>query len=132
MTACISDSRLGRSSAKPFENLSLLRQENAKQCCWSRDLGLEMYIAWTMPWGDVTLATLWHKYDVLCRPQTNDLCARHALLKPSHKQMQVLMNRTTGYKINLPKVDIHLKQQTFLKKTYFYLEFKTNTSLPSA
>ena len=58
-------------------------QENAK--CkqvvqWSGDAGLDMYISWNLPKGEIILQTIWSKFEDFCKPQSNAVCARFDLL----------------------------------------------------
>ena len=58
-------------------------QENAK--CkqviqWSGDAGLDMYISWNLHPEEITLQTIWSKFEDFCKPQSNTVCARFNLL----------------------------------------------------
>ena len=58
-------------------------QENAK--CkqviqWSGDAGLDMYISWNLPKEEITLQTIWSRFEDFCKPQSNAVCARFNLL----------------------------------------------------
>ena len=53
-------------------------QESAKckkEIQWSGDARLDMYISWTLPTADVTLQTIWSKFEDFCKPQSNAVCA---------------------------------------------------------
>ena len=52
---------------------------------WSGDNGLELYIAWEMEDKDLTLDTIWTKFEEHCKPQANELCAHYDLLKQGDK-----------------------------------------------
>ena len=58
-------------------------QENAK--CkqviqWSGDAGLDMYISWNLHPEEITLQTIWSRFEDFCKPQSNTVCARFDLL----------------------------------------------------
>ena len=36
---------------------------------WSGDAGLDMYISWDLPTADVTLQTIWSRFQDFCKPQ---------------------------------------------------------------
>ena len=38
---------------------------------WSGDAGLDMYISWALPTEEVTLHTIWFKFEDFCKPQSN-------------------------------------------------------------
>ena len=48
---------------------------------WSRDKGLELYQSWGIDNDDLTLQTIWDKFEEHCKPQANELCAQYDLLK---------------------------------------------------
>ena len=48
---------------------------------WSGDQGLEIYQAQRLQPNEVTLATLWNKWEKVCKPQANKVCASYDLLK---------------------------------------------------
>ena len=58
-------------------------QENAK--CkqviqWSGDAGLDMYISWNLHQEEITLQTIWSKFEYFCKPRSNAVLARFNLL----------------------------------------------------
>ena len=49
---------------------------------WSGDKGLELYISWGIEDKDLTLDTIWTKFEEHCKPQKkNELHAHYDLLK---------------------------------------------------
>ena len=42
---------------------------------WLGDVGLDMYISWALPAANVTLETIWSKFEEFCKPQSNVVCA---------------------------------------------------------
>ena len=58
-------------------------QENAKHkqvIQWWGDAGLDMYISWNLPKEEITLQTIWSRFEDFCKPQSNAVCARFDLL----------------------------------------------------
>ena len=51
-----------------------------KVLAWSGDLGLDQFISWNLSSEDVTLETIWKKFEEFCKPQANELRARFDLL----------------------------------------------------
>ena len=47
---------------------------------WSGDAGLDMYITWALPTADVTLQTIWSRFEDFWKPQSNTMCSRFDLL----------------------------------------------------
>ena len=44
------------------------------------DQKLDMYILWVLPTTEVTLQTIWSKFEDFCKPQSNAVCAQFDLL----------------------------------------------------
>ena len=38
---------------------------------WSGDAGLDMYISWALPTEEVTLQTIWSRFEDFCKPQSH-------------------------------------------------------------
>ena len=51
-----------------------------KEIQWPGDAGLDMYISWNLPTEEVTLQTIWSRFDDFCKPQSNAVHARFNLL----------------------------------------------------
>ena len=47
---------------------------------WLGDVGLDVYISWALPAADVTLQTIWSKFEEFCKPQSNVIHAQFDLL----------------------------------------------------
>ena len=56
----------------------------AKKCkkviVWSGDFGMDQYVSWCLPNGDLSLEVIWSKYEDSCKQQTNDVRASFDLL----------------------------------------------------
>ena len=50
-----------------------------KVLAWSSDFGLDQYISLNFSSEDVTLETIWKKFEEFCKPQANELRARFDL-----------------------------------------------------
>ena len=51
-----------------------------KVIAWSRDFGMDQYVSWCLPTEDLSLDTIWAKYEDFCKPQTNEVRVRFDLL----------------------------------------------------
>ena len=47
---------------------------------WSGDAGLDMNISWNLLTEEVTLQTIWSRFEEFCKPQSNAVCTRFDLL----------------------------------------------------
>ena len=47
---------------------------------WGRDCGMDQYVSWNLSSDELTLETIWGKYEDYCRPQSNEVQARFDLL----------------------------------------------------
>ena len=56
----------------------------SRQCkkliSWSGDDGMDLVVSWGLADGDLTLETLWTKFEEFCKPQANEVRARFDLL----------------------------------------------------
>ena len=56
----------------------------SRQCkkliSWSGDDGMDLVVSWGLTDGDLTLETLWTKFEEFCKPQANEVRARFDLL----------------------------------------------------
>ena len=59
---------------------------------WSGDFGLDQYISWDLSIEDVTLETIWKKFEEFYKPQANELRARFDLLT-SFRQGDLSVNQ---------------------------------------
>ena len=65
-----------------FDHELAILQESAK--CkkvtqWSGDAGLDMYISWALPTEEVTLQTIWSRFEDFCKPRSNAVHAWYNL-----------------------------------------------------
>ena len=62
----------------------LMALPECKQCKkvigWSRDCGMDQYVSWDLSSDELTLKTIWGKYEDYCKPQSNEVWARFDLL----------------------------------------------------
>ena len=51
----------------------------SRQCkkliSWSGDDGMDLVVLWGLTDGDITLETLWNKFEEICKPQSNEVRA---------------------------------------------------------
>ena len=56
----------------------------SKKCkkvkAWSGHFGLDQYVSWCLPSDDLSLDTIYAKYEDFCKPQVNEVRARFVLL----------------------------------------------------
>ena len=56
----------------------------SRQCkkliSWSGDDGMDLVVSWGLVDSDITLDTLWNKFEEFCKPQSNEVRARFDLL----------------------------------------------------
>ena len=50
-------------------------QQCKKVIVWSRDCGMDQYVSWNLSSGELTLETIWGKYEDYCKPQSNEVQA---------------------------------------------------------
>ena len=55
-------------------------QQCKKVIAWSGDCGMDQYVSWNLPSSELTLDTIWGKYEEYCKPQSNKVWARFNLL----------------------------------------------------
>ena len=55
-------------------------QQCKKVIAWSRDYGMDQYVSWNLSSNELTLDTIWGKYDEYCKPQSNEVWARFDVL----------------------------------------------------
>ena len=53
-------------------------QQCKKVIAWSGDM--EQYVSWGLPTDQLTLDTIWGRFEEFCKPQSNEVCARFDLL----------------------------------------------------
>ena len=55
-----------------------------RQCkmfiAWSGDFGMDQYVSWSLSSEELTLDTIWEKFEEFCKPQSNEVRARFDLL----------------------------------------------------
>ena len=55
-------------------------QQCKKAIACSRDCRMDQYVSWNLSSDELTLETIWGKYDNYCKPQSNEVWARFDLL----------------------------------------------------
>ena len=57
-----------------------------------------MYISWALPTADVTLQTIWSRFEDFCKPQSNAVCSQFDLLTFFDKAIEALVSGTVRYR----------------------------------
>ena len=55
-------------------------QQCKKVIAWSGDFGMDQYVSWGLPSDQVTLDTIWGKFEKFCKPHWNEVCTWFDLL----------------------------------------------------
>ena len=55
-------------------------QKYKKVVAWRGDFGMDQYVSWSLPKGDLSLDIIWEHFEELCKPQTNEVRAHFDLL----------------------------------------------------
>ena len=55
-------------------------QQYKKVIAWSGDFGMDQYVLLDLPSPELTLDTIWGKFEELCKPQSNEVHAQFGLL----------------------------------------------------
>ena len=56
------------------------RRQCKKVIAWNGDFGMDQYVSWNMSNEQLTLDTIWEKFEEYYRPQSNQVRARFDLL----------------------------------------------------
>ena len=103
-----------------------------KLISWSGDDGMDLVVSWGLTDGDITLETLWNKFEEFCKPQANEVRARFDLLTSFRQgeksvdewfnavQKQVNLCKYPPQTANILQRDIfwfYLKDEDFVSKT---------------
>ena len=55
-------------------------QQCKKVIAWSGDFAMDQYVSWGLPRDQLTLDTIWGRFEEFCKPQSNEVHARFDLL----------------------------------------------------
>ena len=55
-------------------------QQCKKVIAWSGDFGMDQYVSWGLPTDQLTLDTIWGRFEEFCKPRSNKVHARFDLL----------------------------------------------------
>ena len=107
-------------------------QQCKKVITWSGDCRMDQYVSWNLSSNELTLDTIWEKYEEYCKPQSNEVWARFDLLTSFrqgncsvyewYKAMQIQVN-LAKYPLETAKIlqrDIFwffLKDEDFVSRT---------------
>ena len=90
------------------------RRQCKKVIAWSGDFGLDQYISWSLSNEELTLDTIWEKFEEFCKPQSNEVRDRFDLL-PSFWQG----NRSVDEWYNAVQTQVTLAKYPLRLPRYF-------------
>ena len=61
------------------------KQKCQKVIAWSGDFGMDLYASWSIPKEELTLDTIWAKFEEFSKPQMNEIMAYFDLLTSFHQ-----------------------------------------------
>ena len=64
----------------------LKKQKCLKVIAWSGDFSMDLYVSWNLPKEELTLDTIWAKFEEFSKPQPNEVGARFDLLTSIHQR----------------------------------------------
>ena len=56
------------------------KQQCKKIIAWSRDFEMDQYVSWNFPKEELSLHTIWDRFEEICKPQSNEVRAHFDLL----------------------------------------------------
>ena len=54
-------------------------QKSKKVIAWNGDFGMDQYVSWCLPSEELTLDTIWRRFEEFCKPQSNEVQAHFDL-----------------------------------------------------
>ena len=60
-----------------------------KVIAWSGDFGMDQYVSWCLPTEELSLDTIWAKYEDFCKLQVNEVRAKFDLRKAPDKEIDL-------------------------------------------
>ena len=108
------------------------RRKCKKVVAWSGDFGMDQYGSWSLSTEELTLGTIWEKFEEFCKPHSNEVSIRfdlHTSLQQGNRsvnewynavQTQVAFARQPQERAKMLCRDIFwffLKQEEFVSKT---------------
>ena len=108
-------------------------QESAKCKKWSKlsgDAGLGMYISWALPTTEVTLQTIWSKFEDFCKPLSNAVHAWFNLLTTFQQAIEALSSGTMQYRCTFHYVSALQKLLQFSLGTFSGSSWQIMNLLP--
>ena len=61
------------------------KQKCQKVITWSGDFGMDLYVSWSLPKEELTLDTIWVRFEEFSKPQLNEVRAHFDLLTSFHQ-----------------------------------------------
>ena len=56
------------------------KRQYKKVIAWSGDFGMGQYVSWSLFTDELTLDSIWERFEEFCKPQSNEVRARFDLL----------------------------------------------------
>ena len=126
--AFTTDSLSGASNARISWHVNLQHSWNDNSAktviAWSGNCGMDQYVSWSLSSHELTLETIWGKYEEYCKPQSNKVQARFDLLM-SFRQGNCSVNEwynAVQAQVNLAKYP--LETAKILHKDIFWFFLK--------
>ena len=99
---------------------------------WSGDVGLDMYISWNLPTEEVTLQTIWTRFEDFCKPQSNAVHARFNLLTAFQQGNRSIDEWYNAVLVHIPLCEYPKETAAILTRHIFWFfmtdnEFITKT-----
>ena len=106
-------------------------QENTK--CkkviqWSGDAGLDTCISWALPTEEVTLQTIWSRFEAFCKPQSNAVHARFDLLMTLWQGNRSIDEWYNVVQVHIPLCEYPQETAAILARDIFWF-FMTDNEL---
>ena len=93
---------------------------------WSGDAGLDMYISWVLPTEEITLQTIWSRFEDFCKPQSNAVHARLDLLMTFQQGNRSIDKCYNVVQAHIPLCEYPPKTAAIITRDIFWLFMTDN------
>ena len=97
-----------------------------KMIQWSGDAGLDKYISWTLPTEEITLQTIWSRFEDFCKPQSNTVHARFDLLMTFLQGNRSMDEWYTAVQVHIPLCEYPPETAAILTRDIFWFFMTDN------
>ena len=104
-------------------------QESAKCKCviqWSGDAGLDMYISWNLLKKEITLQTIWSRFEDFCKPQSNAVHVRFDLLTAFQQVNRSIVEWYNAVLVHIPLCEYPKETAAILTRDIFWFFMTDN------